>query len=118
MRLGDNERALASFHQAVEYQETSTNLLALAHGYLEKGHYRTARQWVERALALDSNISIYHLSHAVVCWLQGEIESAQSHLAEAMRRDRHIMNAKKLQFDYFWGPRALEALDQLLAAKR
>jgi HEAT repeat protein len=113
VRLGDNEAALVNFRQAVDQEESCENLLALAQLLLENGNPTEADTYTDQALKIAPKEAICLLSQAVIDWVRGDHTAAQKGLAEALRRDRQIANAKDLQFDHFWGPQALAALEQM-----
>jgi len=115
-RLGDNQAALVSFKQAVDQQKSLLNLLALAHLFLEHGNLTEARTYADQALKLAPKWAVCLLSQAVIDWLEGNREAVRKSLAEALHRDRRIANAKDLQFEHFWGPQALAALEQMITA--
>ena len=115
-RLGDRAAALTSFKEAIEQQETSDNLLALAHLHLENGELAEARMYADQAVKLAPKGAISLLSQAVVQWAQGEAEAAFEQLTKALRRDRRITNIKDLQFDHMWGTTSIATLQELLAA--
>ena len=114
-RLGKMDAARTSLKQAVEREDSSDNLLALAHFYLEQAELQTAQAYVERALEKAPRKAICLLSRAVLLWKMGQITQALETLVQAQRRDRRIARVKDLQYEHFWGPKALAALEAMLA---
>jgi len=114
-RLGELDAVLASLKAAVEKESDSTNLLGLAHFYLEQGDLEAAREQVERALEKAPKVPLCLLSQAVLLWEKGEATEALEKLSEARRRDRGITRARDLEYEHFWGPKALAAVEAMLS---
>ena len=114
-RLGDLDAALANLKEAVEREDDSTNLLALAHFYLEEGELETAGEQVRRALEKAPRGALCLLSRAVLLWERGEIAESLEYLAGAQQKDWPIIRAKDMAYGHFWGPKALAAVETMLA---
>jgi HEAT repeat protein len=115
VRLGDAEAALSSLRQALEKEEDTANLLALAHFYLEQDELKTVEEYVGRALEKAPDRALCLLSQAVLLWLRGEKAAALEEFKEAQLRYRRIAVVKDLQYDDFWGSNALAAVEAMLA---
>jgi len=114
-RLGELDTALASLKEAVEKEDNNTNRLALAHFYLEQGDLQAAGEHMRHALEEAPRRAINLLSQAVLLWELGQAAEALEKLAQAQRRERRIACVKDLQYEHFWGPKALAALEAMLA---
>jgi hypothetical protein len=73
-----------------------------------------AGEQVDRALEKAPREALGLLSQAVLLWERGQREEALERLAQAQQRERHIARARGLEYEHFWGPRALAALEAML----
>lgn len=118
-QLGDMEAAQTCFREALEQEEDSGNLLALAHFYIEQGKLELASQYIERALQKvrwRGARAICLLTQAVVEWLRGEAEVSLETLRQAQRRDRHVTRSKELEYEHFWREKAMGAVREMVEA--
>lgn len=112
-RLGEVDAALNSFKKAAE-KGNDDDLHALAHFYLEQAHLERAEELVARTLKRYPRFALYILSHAVLLWHKGESDKALEQLKRAQKRTRRIARINDLQYEHFWGPRAISALEAML----
>ena len=59
--------------------------------------------------------AICQLSRAVLLWQTGNMPDALSALRKAQQIDRRIARIEDLRYEYFWGPKAVAALQAMLA---
>ena len=114
-RLGQMDIALMNLQGAVEKEDTYTNLLALAHFHLEQADLQTAQAYVGRALEKSPREAICLLSRAILLWEMENANEALEALVQAQKRDQRITRVKALKHEWFWGPKALAALEAMLA---
>ena len=114
-RLGHMDTALMNLQGAVEKEDTYTNLLALAHFHLEQADLQTAQAYVVRALEESPREAICLLSRAILLWEMENANEALEALVQAQKRDQRITRVKALKHEWFWGPKALAALEAMLA---
>jgi HEAT repeat protein len=114
-RLGNPAAALVSLKAAVMKEKNTSNLLALAHFYLEQGDLNASEEQVNTAIEIHPKEALCLLSQAVLLWERSEAEEALEKLTQAQQRDRKIARAQDLEYEYFWGPKALTALEAMLA---
>ncbi|MEZ4709085.1 MAG: hypothetical protein R3A44_17895 [Caldilineaceae bacterium] len=105
---------LSHLVEAAEDRDNSTNLLALAHFYLEQNELNQAQKYVSLSLNKSPESAVALLSQAVILWLMGQIKEAQSKLQEAQQKDRHVIKIRDLEYDHFWSEKAIEALSSMI----
>ena len=113
-QLGELDAAIASLEEALEQKDSAENLLGLAHYYLENEEQQTARQYARQALEKAPRNALCLLSQAVLMYEMGQVAEAVEWLARAQRQDRSLVRANNLQYGYFWGPKAIAAVNALL----
>jgi HEAT repeat protein len=116
-RLGDKDAAHASFAQALDAEESCNNLLALAHLHLEQCNLAAAHGYCERAGGVAPRSALAQASRAVRLWCAGDSAAAFQALDAARNRSRTLIHPRDLAYDEFWGPRAVAALEALLAGE-
>jgi hypothetical protein len=91
-------------NKAVEVDDDRDSLLALAHFYLEQANPQMAQSYADRAVkrATWQWDAITPLSQAVILWELGQQAAGLEKLRQA-------------QYEHFWGPRAVAALEAMLA---
>jgi len=96
-------------------EDDTNNPLTLAHFYLEHAMLDEAEDYINRSLKKHPRHALYLLSHAVILWHKGETGVALEKLKKAQQRNRRITRIKDLHYKEFWGPKALTALETMLA---
>jgi hypothetical protein len=70
---------------------------------------------VGRALEKSPREAICLLSRAILLWEMENANEALEALVQAQKRDQRITRVKALKHEWFWGPKALAALEAMLA---
>lgn len=117
-RLHDTDAALIQFQKAIEMEYDTSNLLALAHFYLEQNDLQQSEEFVHRALKIRKRNASCLLSHSVLLWIKGEIATSLEKLSQAQQRYRRITRVKDLEYDDFWGSVAITALEEMLVKQQ
>ncbi|MCP4699874.1 MAG: hypothetical protein GY862_23930, partial [Gammaproteobacteria bacterium] len=112
---GDGKAACGAFRTALEQKENISNLLALAHYYLEQDELQQAADYVKQAIQQPESQGRKRclLTRAVLLWQSGAFEAARKELRQALEEDDEddtIPDADDLAYEYFWRNRALTAL--------
>jgi hypothetical protein len=63
----------------------------------------------------QTRLRSYTLERGLVLYELGQQAAGLEKLRQARRRDRSITRIKDLQYKHFWGPRAVAALEAMLA---
>ena len=119
--------AMAKANTALQMTKTILEIRDLrTYFYIEQGELDTAHEYVERAssqkgrevyLPGEPQVSEAHctLSRAIILWEMGQAQDALARLAAARREDPFVVRTDDLAYDHFWGPRALAAVEAMLA---
>ena len=115
-RMGDPDSALVNFKQAeAKDSEDIENLLACAHFFIEQDDLPAAEDYIKRAASIAPRGRICRLSQAVWLWQMRNREGALEALQMAQRDGRQIAKPQILRYEDFWGPKAVAALEAMVA---
>ncbi|MBI5054975.1 MAG: hypothetical protein HZB52_17150, partial [Chloroflexi bacterium] len=119
-RLGEVDKVLPLLTQVFEKgkdrkgKPDSTDVLAVAHYYIEVSELKQARDYIDQALTLSRNSALATLSDAVLLWLERKKDDALMKLKRAKKLDRELINVKTLAYEHWWKTKALTALKEML----
>ena len=114
-RLGELDKALHALEEALDKEGDSGNLLSLGHFHIEQGDLSSARECIHGALEAEPRDPLCLQSHAILLWEMGHSAQALEELARARKGYRQVTSARDLEYAHSWRPKALAALEAMLA---
>lgn len=95
---GESRRALAQLISLAKVVPDDIPLLsAIGTAYLNQKDYSHAREWLERAVAIEPKNSKLHGMLALSCWGADELATAKEHIAEVVKLDPFSASGFELQ---------------------
>ena len=98
-QLGDTERSIASFTEALLYRESDTLLLSIAEQYYRNEQYSASKQYLYRISGMSNDDEILNRTHN----LMGKIYTQEGDFQEAKKEFEAILEKNENSADAHYG---------------